>query len=53
MLLNTGEKIHYSKNGLLSTVAYRYKNQTIYALEGSCYIAGAAVGWLRDQIKNN
>lgn len=51
MLLNTGEKIHYSKNGLLSTVAYRYKNQTIYALEGSCYIAGAAVGWLRDQIK--
>ncbi|MBG08759.1 MAG: glycerol kinase [Halobacteriovoraceae bacterium] len=51
MLLNTGEKIHYSKNGLLSTVAFRYKNQTIYALEGSCYIAGAAVGWLRDQLK--
>ena len=51
MLLNTGEKVHYSKNGLLSTVAYRYKNQTIYALEGSCYIAGAAVGWLRDQLK--
>ena len=51
MLLNTGEKIHYSKNGLLSTVAFRYNNQTVYALEGSCYIAGAAVGWLRDQLK--
>ena len=51
MLLNTGEKIHFSKNGLLSTIAFRYKNQTIYALEGSCYIAGAAVGWLRDQLK--
>jgi glycerol kinase len=51
MLLNTGENIHYSKNGLLSTVAFRHKSQTIYALEGSCYIAGAAVGWLRDQLK--
>ena len=48
MLLNTGNKIHYSNNGLLSTVAYRKNNKTQYALEGSCYIAGAAVQWLRD-----
>ena len=51
MLLNTGSKIHYSNNGLLSTVAYRKNNKTQYALEGSCYIAGAAVQWLRDNLK--
>ena len=49
--LNTGNKIHYSNNGLLSTVAYRKENKTQYALEGSCYIAGAAVQWLRDNLK--
>ena len=48
MLLNTGNEIQTSNNGLLSTVAYKKDNQLFYALEGSCYIAGAAVQWLRD-----
>ncbi|MBL7665381.1 MAG: glycerol kinase GlpK [Bacteriovoracaceae bacterium] len=50
-LLNTGDKILHSNHGLLTTVAYRYKNKTTYALEGSSYIAGAAVQWLRDNLK--
>ncbi|MEK6624690.1 MAG: glycerol kinase GlpK [Bdellovibrionota bacterium] len=51
LLLNTGDKIVYSKCGLLSTAAYSYRGQRQYALEGSCYIAGAAVQWLRDNLK--
>ncbi|MBL6988959.1 MAG: glycerol kinase [Bacteriovoracaceae bacterium] len=51
ILLNTGEEIKRSKSGLLSTVAYQHKGRAYYALEGSCYIAGAAVGWLRDNLK--
>lgn len=50
-LLNTGEEPVYSDNGLLTTVAYRNEGKTIFAIEGSCYIAGAAVQWLRDQLK--
>ena len=50
-IMNTGEKIIKSQHGLLSTVAYRYKDQSTYALEGSCFIAGAAVQWLRDNLK--
>ncbi|MCK5882114.1 MAG: glycerol kinase GlpK [Bacteriovoracaceae bacterium] len=50
MLLNTGENIKRSSAGLLSTVAYKYQNKTVYALEGSTYIAGAAVQWLRDNL---
>lgn len=50
MLLNTGEEITRSHHGLLTTVAYSHKNKTIYALEGSAYIAGAAVQWLRDNL---
>jgi len=50
-LLNTGKNIKFSKHGLLSTVAYRYKSQTIYALEGASFIAGAGVQWFRDQLK--
>jgi glycerol kinase len=50
LLLNTGTKIVRSKEGLLSTVAHRYKNKTYYALEGSTYIAGAAVQWMRDSL---
>lgn len=50
LLLNTGNKIIQSKNGLLSTVAYKYQNQSIYALEGSTFIAGAAVQFLRDNL---
>jgi glycerol kinase len=48
ILLNTGDEIKRSHNGLLSTVAYRQNGKISYALEGSCYIAGAAVQWLRD-----
>ncbi|OFZ14202.1 MAG: hypothetical protein A2X86_04945 [Bdellovibrionales bacterium GWA2_49_15] len=51
LLLNTGNKIVSSKSGLLTTVAYTYKGQAQFALEGSCYIAGAAVQWLRDNLK--
>jgi glycerol kinase len=50
MLLNTGPKIVHSDSGLLTTVAYSHKGQAVYALEGSCYIAGAAVQWLRDNL---
>lgn len=50
LLLNTGNTIQYSSNGLLSTVAYSYQGKHFYALEGSCYIAGAAVQWLRDNL---
>lgn len=51
MLVNTGSDITYSQNGLLTTVAYRHQGKICYALEGSCYIAGAAVQWLRDNLK--
>ena len=51
VLLNTGEKAHVSKNKLLTTVAYTIKGQTHYASEGSIFIAGAAVQWLRDGLK--
>ncbi len=47
-LVNTGDKPIHSKHGLLTTVAWRIGNQTTYALEGSAFIAGAAVQWLRD-----
>lgn len=50
-MMNTGKEIIRSRHGLLTTVAYRYKNQNSFALEGSCFIAGAAVQWLRDNLK--
>ncbi|MBD66913.1 MAG: glycerol kinase [Halobacteriovoraceae bacterium] len=50
ILLNTGEEKTYSRNGLLTTVAYKKDNKTCYALEGASYIAGAAVQWLRDNL---
>lgn len=50
MLLNTGKEIKRSKNGLLTTVAYRENGKSYYALEGSTYICGAAVQWLRDNL---
>lgn len=50
VLLNTGEKVLNSKNNLLSTVAYQINGKVHYALEGSIFIAGAAVQWLRDGI---
>ncbi|HLW56510.1 MAG TPA: FGGY-family carbohydrate kinase, partial [Bacteriovoracaceae bacterium] len=51
LVLNTGEELVTSKTGLLSTIAYTHQGKTIYALEGSAYIAGAAVQWLRDNLK--
>lgn len=51
VLLNTGDKLIYSKSGLLTTIEYRFKGKACYALEGSSYIAGAAVQWLRDNLK--
>ena len=50
-LLNTGTDIVRSKNRLLTTIAYRLDGKTTYALEGSIFIAGAAVQWLRDGAK--
>ena len=48
ILLNTGEKIYQSNNGLISTIAYGLDGKVKYALEGSVFIAGAAIKWLRD-----
>jgi glycerol kinase len=50
MMLNTGEQALASNNKLLTTVGYRLDGKTSYALEGSIFIAGAAVQWLRDGI---
>lgn len=50
-LLNTGGDLVRSKNRLLTTIAYRLNGKTTYALEGSIFIAGAAVQWLRDGLK--
>ena len=50
-VLNTGADIVRSKNRLLTTIAYRLDGRTTYALEGSIFIAGAAVQWLRDGVK--
>jgi glycerol kinase len=49
-LLNTGDQTHFSDNGLLTTVAFKHLGKPCYALEGSSYIAGAAVQWLRDNL---
>ncbi|MGD8317691.1 MAG: glycerol kinase GlpK [Myxococcales bacterium] len=48
LLTNTGAEPVRSDNGLLTTIAWRLGDQTVYALEGSAFIAGAAVQWLRD-----
>lgn len=50
MILNTGEDIVQSNNGLLTTVCYKFGEKTIYALEGSIAITGALVQWLRDNL---
>ena len=51
MLMNIGEKPTVSKNNLLTTVAWKINGKTNYALEGSIFIAGAVVQWLRDSLK--
>ncbi len=50
IVLNTGKKLIYSKKGLLSTIASDAKGRPVYAMEGSIFIAGAVVQWLRDQL---
>jgi glycerol kinase len=50
MLMNTGNKMQFSKNGLITTIAWSLDNKVEYALEGSVFIAGAAIQWLRDSL---
>jgi glycerol kinase len=51
LLMNTGNTPIRSKNGLVTTIAWRIGDKTTYALEGSAFVAGSAVQWLRDQLK--
>ncbi|MBR1856285.1 MAG: glycerol kinase GlpK [Oribacterium sp.] len=51
MLMNTGEKPVFSTNGLLTTIAWGIDGKVNYALEGSVYVAGAAIQWLRDELR--
>ena len=51
MLLNTGGKPIASRNKLIATIAWRFGGKTTYALEGSVFIAGAVVQWLRDELQ--
>lgn len=51
MLMNTGEKMVPSKNGLLTTIAWGVDGKVEYALEGSIFIAGASIQWLRDELR--
>ena len=51
MLMNTGDRLIRSENGLLSTMAWRIGGQPAYALEGSVFMGGATVQWLRDEMK--
>jgi len=51
LLLNTGEKPVFSKNGLVTTIAWGLDGRVNYALEGSIFVAGAAVQWLRDEMR--
>ena len=51
MLMNTGEQAAASSNGLLTTIAWEINGKIEYALEGSVFIAGAAIQWLRDELK--
>ena len=51
MLMNTKDEKIFSKNGLLTTIAYKIGDEVCYALEGSVFVAGSAVQWLRDGLK--
>jgi len=50
LLMNTGEDAHVSRNGLITTIAWSIGDRVEYALEGSVFVAGAAIQWLRDGI---
>ena len=51
LLMNTGETPIYSKNGLVTTIAWGLNGKVNYALEGSIFVAGAAIQWLRDELR--
>ncbi len=51
LLMNTGEKPVFSKNGLVTTIAWGLDGRVNYALEGSIFVAGAAIQWLRDELR--
>ena len=51
MLMNTGERPVFSKNGLVTTIAWGIDGKVNYALEGSIFVAGAAIQWLRDELR--
>ena len=51
MLMNTGEKPVFSKNGLVTTIAWGLDGKVNYALEGSIFVAGASIQWLRDEMR--
>jgi glycerol kinase len=51
MLMNTGTKIYESKNGLVTTIAWGLDGKVEYALEGSIFVAGSAIQWLRDGLR--
>ena len=51
LLMNTGERPVFSENGLVTTIAWGLDGKVTYALEGSIFVAGAAIQWLRDQMK--
>jgi len=51
MLMNTGDSPVFSKNGLVTTIAWGLDGKVTYALEGSIFVAGAAIQWLRDELK--
>ena len=51
LLMNTGDEPAQSQNGLVTTIAWRIGGKTTYALEGSVFVGGAAIQWLRDEMK--
>lgn len=51
LLMNTGEKMIHSKNGLVSTIAVGIDGKVQYALEGSVFVGGAVIQWIRDELK--
>lgn len=51
LLMNTGEEVVNSQNGLLSTVAWKIGDKTTYALEGGVFVGGAAIQWIRDGLR--
>ena len=51
LLMNTGNSPIYSKNGLVTTIGWGLNGQVTYALEGSIFVAGAAIQWLRDELR--